>query len=83
MRSSFTALFTNVPRVQSFQTAKEAPPTLPSEYQEWRFDKLCPVLVAWLVLYTIAIVGSLSESHVAVTAELQTGFDPILIAAVP
>jgi hypothetical protein len=41
------------------------------------------VLVAWLVLYTIAIVGSLGESHIAVTAELQTGFDPILIASVP
>jgi hypothetical protein len=83
MRMFSAGLITDTPEGQYSQLIKETTPAPPPEGQEWRFDKLCPVLVAWLVLYTIAVVGSLSESHVAVTAELQTGFDPILIASVP
>jgi hypothetical protein len=76
-------LFKNTPGAKSFGTAKEATTAPSSEDREWRFEKLGPILVAWLVLYAIAIVGSLSESPVATTAELQTGLDPILIARTP
>jgi hypothetical protein len=83
MRSLPMALFKNTPGAKSFETAKEATAAPSSEDGEWRLEKLGPILVAWLVLYAIAIVGSLSESPVAITAKLQTGLDPILIASAP
>ena len=82
MRSAPIPFF-EMPAAKSCETFKEAPATSSLEDRDCRFERVGPILIAWLALYVIAIVGSLGEIAVTATAELQAGFDPILIAGLP